>query len=138
MLPTSITQSKWERASRTVKKYAKYYLVLLSGKHPAKGIVSAVIAVSVIAAEKFKPASRYPACCLVTQVAKATEASDTSPSSWWILPLKYRNRGPELIWWLFGSHFSMPGIPYLIIKALRCSEMLNVSLFWQCLLMCCS
>lgn len=81
MLPTSITQSKWERASRVVKKYAKYYLVLLSGKHPAKGIVSAVIAVSLLAASKFKRARRYLACCLATQVVKATEASDTSPSS---------------------------------------------------------
>lgn len=45
MISTSKTQSKWERASKVVKKYAKY-LVLLAGKHLTKGIGSAVIAVS--------------------------------------------------------------------------------------------
>lgn len=47
-----------ERSIKSGEKYAKYYLALLSGKHPAKGIVSAVIAVSLLATWKFKPARR--------------------------------------------------------------------------------
>lgn len=104
------------KSIKSSEKICKIVSCFAIRKAFSKGIFSTAIAVSLSTDWKFKPARRYTACCLATLVAKATEASDTFPSSWWILPLKYRNQCPELTWCLFGRHFTMPWSTYLIVE----------------------